>query len=290
MAIDALQDKIRQMKNPSMVEFAVFQDRLPPHLLLEEKGIAAYGRFCRELLEALKPIVPAVRFSFASFALLGSEGLAELQAALKLAGALGYYVLLDAPELLSPQAAEMAAEAIFGDQQWRCDGVALVPYLGSDIIRPFLPYCESGKKDLFVIARTSNRSAPELQDLLTGSRLVHSAAVDLVNRHGEPLLGKYGYSQVCAVAGAGAGDSIRALREKYKRTFLLLDGYDYPSANAKKCSFGFDRLGRGAVVCAGSSITEAWQASGTDGRDYADQAVQAAKRMKKNINSYITIL
>ena len=69
MSIDVLQEKIRKTKNPSMVDLALKTSDLPPHLL-EEAGssAAAYGRFCRELLEGLKGIVPAVRFSFASFA------------------------------------------------------------------------------------------------------------------------------------------------------------------------------------------------------------------------------
>lgn len=290
MAVDILQNKIRKMKNPSMVEFSVPQDRFPPHLLEQGSGAAAYGRFCRELLEGLKDLVPAARFGFASFALLGPDGLTELQAVLKTAAKLGYYVLLDAPELLSPQMADMTAEAIFGGEQWCCDGLLISAYLGSDVIRPFLPYCKSEKKDLFVVARTSNKTAPELQDLLTGSRLVHSAVADLINRHGEPLIGKYGYSQVCAVAGAGGADSIRNLRSKYKRVFLLLEGYDYPSANGRKCSYAFDQFGHGAAVCAGASITEAWYEADSDGQDYVDRAIQAAERMKRNLNNYIAIL
>lgn len=284
MAIDTLQDKIRKTKNPSIVEFAVSQDRLPPHFMEEGSVSAAYGRFCRELLEGLKGLVPGARFSFASFALLGPEGLAELQAVLKTASELGYYVLLDAPEILSVHGAQMTADAIFGTERWHCDGVVISAYLGSDVIRPFLPYCESGKKDLFLVARTSNKTAPELQDLLTGSRLVHSAVADLANRHGEAFTGKCGYSQVGIVAGAGAADSTRSLRSKYKRLFLLLEGYDYPSANAKKCAYAFDQFGHGAAVSA--SIAEAW----VDSADYVAQAVQAAERMKKNLSSYITIL
>lgn len=291
MAIDALQEKIRKTKNPTMVEFTAAKDRLPPHLLQEEPSVAAAcGRFCRELLDGLKGQLGAVRFRFASFALLGPEGLAELQNVLETAGKNGYYVVLDAPELLSVQEAETAAEVLFGGGAWPCDAVVISAYLGSDVIRPFLPYCKGAGKDLFLLARTSNKSASELQDLLAGSRLVHGAVADLANRYGESYLGKYSYSQVGLVAGAGAADSTRNLRAKYNRLFLLLEGYDYSSANAKKCSLAFDKFGRGAVVCAGASITDAWQESASDGRDYVTQAVQAAERMKKNLTSYLTIV
>ena len=72
--------------------------------------------------------------------------------------------------------------------------------------------------------------------------------------------------------------------------FLLVDGLDYPSGNAKNCSHAFDRFGYGAAVCAGPSVTAAWKENETDGHDYVDFAVLAAERMKKNITRYITIL
>ena len=124
--------------------------------------------------------------------------------------------------------------------------------------------------------------------MITGGRLVHTAVADLVNRLGEQLIGKSGYSSVGAVASASGADSLRTLRTKYTRLFLLLDGYDYPNANAKNCSFAFDKLGHGAVACASESILYAWQE--TEGENYLALAREAAERMKKNLTRYITIL
>ena len=76
MSIDVLQEKIRKLKNPSVVDFFACQEHIPNHILdQEDTFIKAYGRFCTELLLALKDTVPAVRFSFDSFALLGVQGL-----------------------------------------------------------------------------------------------------------------------------------------------------------------------------------------------------------------------
>ena len=291
MSIDTLQEKIRKMKNPSMVDFGIEDRCLPPHLLEQESGfLPAYVRFCRELLDGLAGIVPAVRFSFGAFALQGGEGLTALTQLLNLAAEKGFYVLLDGPEVLSPWGADRAAHGIFGENtQFPCDGLLISPYIGSDGIKPFLPYCKAGK-DLFLAVRFSNKTAAELQDLLSGTRLVHAAAADMVNRHGESIVGRCGYSRIGALASAGKADSLRNLRGKYSRMFLLVDGLDYPSGNAKNCSYAFDRFGHGAVVCAGPSVTAAWKTAETDGRDYVAQAVQAAERMKKNITRYIAVL
>lgn len=291
MSMDLLHEKIRKLKNPSVIDFGIKADSIPAHLLEEEGSLVkAYGRFCRELMAALKGFVPAVRFSFGAFSLLGAEGVDLLKTLLAEAKELDYYVLLDSPELHSPWAADRTADMIFGQNAYPCDGLIISGFIGSDGVKPFLPYCKDGNKSLFVVVRSPNKSAAELQDLLTGSRLAHIAVSELINRLGEPLPAKCGYSKVGIAASAGAPDSLRTLRSRHNRMFLLVDGLDYPSGNAKNCSFAFDRFGYGAVVCAGPSVTAAWKAAETDGKDYLEQAVLAAERMKKNLTRYVTIL
>ncbi len=288
MAVDILQEKIRKLKNPTMLELGISLSEIPPQFAPNASG---YGAFCRELLENLKGTIPAVRVSFAAFALLGADGMTELTQTLKAASELGYYVALDAPEILSPAAAKMVAESLLGEgSAYPCDGLVISGYLGSDIIKPFLPYCKNSKKDVFVVTRTANKSAPELQDLLAGGRLVHTASADHVNRYGQDTAGKFGYTRVGILAAASAAESLRTLRTKYPKLFLLVDGLDYPNANAKNCANAFDKFGHGAAVCVGTSVTAAWKQAESDGSDYLTHAAAAAERAKKNLTRYISIL
>ena len=135
MSVDLLQDKIRKLKNPSVVEFQVSSEHIPPHILQEEGDfVKAYERFCVELLLGMKDVVPAVRFSFNRFALLGADGLSLLEKVLKYAKEQGYYVLLDVPEALSYQQAELGAQAFLAeDSRWEFDGLILSAYIGSDV-------------------------------------------------------------------------------------------------------------------------------------------------------------
>lgn len=288
MSVDVLQEKIRKMKNPSMLELALPLSDLPPQF---EQTAAGYGSFCRCLLEGLKETVPAVRVSFAMFALLGADGMTELTKTLTVASELGYYVCLDAPEVSSPAMAKVIADALLGEgSAYPCDGLILSGYAGSDILKPFLPYTQKAQKDLFVITRTANKSAPEIQDLLSGGRIVHAVAADHANRSGEGTEGKHGYTRVGILAAASSAESLRSLRAKYPRLFFLLDGFDYPNANAKNCSFAFDKFGHGAAACGGTAITCAWKKEESDGSDHLIHAQAAAERMKKNLNRYLTIL
>lgn len=289
MSIDKLHDRIRKFRNPLVVDFAV-KNELLPQFLLEEEGnvLAAYARFCRELLEGLADTVPGVRFSFDAFALFGEDGLKTLRSLLQMAADKGYYVILDGPQILSPWGADRAADGIFGT--YPCDAQLICPYIGSDAIKPFLPYCKENGKSVFAVVRSPNRSAAEFQDLLSGSRLVQGAVAEMVNRFGDPLRGKCGYCQIAAAVSAGHPDSIRTLRAKYNRMFLLVDGLDYPSGNAKNCSYAFDRFGYGAAICAGPSVTCAWKDADMPETEFVLAAQQAAERIKKNILRYITIL
>lgn len=275
-----------------MVDFSVDLSQIPPHILEEESNeILAYERFCRELLDGLKGTVPAVRFNFGRFSLLGPDGLFLMSRMTEYAKSLDYYVLLDAPETFSAQAAELSVKQLFSDKcLWHFDGLVVSGYAGSDVLKPYVKALKSPNKDLFVVLRTANKSAAELQDLLTGSRLVHMAAADIVYRFCESLVGRSGYGQVAGVGPASSADVLKKLRARYKSLFLLVDGYDLPNANAKNCNLAFDKLGHGAVVCAGTGITAAWNDETNDGVDYVARAVEAAERMKKNLLRYTTVL
>ena len=284
MAVDILQEKIRKVKNPTMLELCLSMVDIPAQYT-EEGSTVAFVKYSRDLLSGLKDIVPAVRVSFASFAVLGAEGFNAMTEVMQFAKKQGYYVVMDAPELLSGKTAALTAQAF---TQWPCDGLIISGYAGSDVIKPFLNICKEQKKDIYVVARTANKSAPEIQDLLSGGRLVHVAAADHVNRYGGDTIGKSGYTRVGILAGGSSAQSLKELRSKYSKLFILIDGADYPNANAKNCSFAFDKFGHGAAAVVGSAIYAAWKQA--EDADPIGAAVAAAERMKKNLNRYVTIL
>ena len=290
MSIDKLQLKIRKMKSPVVVDFSFMKEHIPQQYWDEKADfISAYTSYTLRLLEALKPSVPAVRFNFSMLALYGNKGVDALRELLNAAKLQGYYVFLDVPDSFSKQSAQYAAEALLGDEAlWNFDGLVMSSYIGSDGIVPYIDRLRNSEKDLFVIVRTSNRSAAEMQDLMTGSRLVHMAMADLVYRQSPAFVERCGYSRIGLVAAASSADSIRTLRGKYTDMFFLLDGSDYPNANAKNCSNAFDKLGHGAIACVGLSVTNAWNQD--EDNDPITAAVSAAERMKKNIGRYVTIL
>jgi len=292
MSVDLLQKRIRKFKNPTVVDFTASAEMLPPVLLKKhDTWLEAYDAFCRNMLCALKDVVPAVRFRFSTFSLYGNPGIIMLRSLLLEARERGYYVFLDCVQILSAGEAEQAAEILFDPESiWAFHGLIVSTYIGSDGLKPFVRKMKGTDKSLFGVVRTGNKSCSELQDLLTGNRLSHTAAADLVNRMGETMIGSSGYQMIGALAGASSADSIRTLRSKYSRLFLLLDSIDDPGANFKVCSLAFDKFGHGAAVCAGEYVISAWRNGRPGGDNYLDMSLDAVARIKINLNKYITIL
>lgn len=304
MSIDVLQAKIRKTKNPSMICIAPSVLDLP--MAVKDAAHAKYGdtlraaaegyrQFSFGILDALKDIVPAVSIVSGAFAALGSDGVAAMEDVLAHARSLGYYVLLDLMRADVALNAEAMARACFGKIQvgeqsftpYACDGVLMTGYLGSDSVKPFTEYCKDGK-NVFVIARSSNKSAREVQDLLSGDRVVYQVMADLAMRWSLDRFGKFGYAEIGIAAAATNPGVLRSLREKYDRLFFLVPGYGTQGGSAKDVQYAFDKLGHGAAVMAGRSILYAWQRQESD--DYQQCARDAALKMREQILGYVTVL
>lgn len=292
MSIDRLQEKIRKYKNPTVLELDFSREQIPAYLFAEEGNDAkAYARFCIEFLELLRGFVPAVRVSFAAFAFMGTDGLVALSRVLNCARENGYYIILEVPEALSAQRAQQNADILFAEGcLWECDAYLICAYIGSEAIKPYMARLQDSDKALFVMVRSGNRSATELQDLLSGGRHVFEAMADIVNRFKNTQATKSGYDRIAIVGPATSADILRKLRQKYKNLFILVDGYDVSGANAKNCAEAADQLGHGIAVCSGTTIGAAWCATGLDGREYLENAQEIAERMKKNLARYFTVL
>ena len=297
MSIDVLQEQICKLKNPTILGLDPSRQVVPPHLLIGAAGpeeiASAYETFCLELMEALACKVAGVKVQSACFFALGAPGISAMERVMSYAREKELYVILDAMWASTGPGAEALAQAAFAEPEnsgvFRADGVTISAYAGGDCVKPYLPYCKEGKA-LFAAVKTPNRSSMEIQDLLTGGRLIYTAMADLVSRWGIGLNGKQGYSQVAALVSAGHPEILRSLRSKYQQVFFLVSGYGAQGGTAKSVSGAFDRLGRGAAVSASRSISGAWLKAETDGKDYVEKAVAAAEKMKRDIGKYVSIM
>ena len=307
MSFDILQDKIKEKKNPTVAGLDARVEYIPPHIL--KKYTSQYGEtlqaaalaveeFDCSLIDALCDVVPAVKPQSAYFEMLGWRGMETLEEVITHAKGKGLYVIADIKRGDIGTTATAYAEGWLGTTRvgetdcaaFDADCVTLNGYMGSDAIKPFLDQCVARNKSAFVLAKTSNPSSVELQDMVAGDRVVYTVMGDLIARWGKDTAGKYGYNALGAVVGATHPSVLKELRRRLEHTFFLVPGYGAQGGTAADVRCAFDELGRGAIVNASRSIMCAWKKTGKDGMDYQEAARAAAEQMRDELREYITIL
>jgi uridine monophosphate synthetase len=123
--------------------------------------------FCLRIIKATASYAAAFKPNAAFFELYGPEGWAALK---EIVGAVQVEsdrrgslipVILDAKRGDIASTAEAYAKSAFKNLRAHC--ITLNPYLGKDSIDPFLAYKEKG---IFLLCKTSNPGAGDLQDLM----------------------------------------------------------------------------------------------------------------------------
>lgn len=132
-------------------------DTLPPGF---EPSVAGIESFCRLIIEAAAPFAAAVKPNLAFFEAFGADGLAVLERILAALPA-DLPLVADAKRGDIGSTSARHAAAIF--DRLGADAVTVSPYLGSEAIRPLL---ERTDRFVYILCRTSNQGAGELQDLV----------------------------------------------------------------------------------------------------------------------------
>ena len=306
MSFDVLQEKIIAKKNPTVAGLDPKPEQIPPHILkaaYAEHGETLAGaaeavwQFNKGLIDALKDVVPAVKPQAAYYERLGWQGLAVMEKTIAYAREQGLFVIADIKRGDIGSTAQAYADAWLGETQvgsaaltaFGADCVTLNGYMGSDTVGPFVDTCKKYDKCLFLLAKTSNPSSVELQDMVAGDRVVYTVMGDLIERWGKDTEGACGYQALGAVVGATHPSVLKELRRRLPKTFFLVPGYGAQGGTAEDVRNAFDELGRGAIINASRSIMCAWKKTDNNGLDYQEPARAAAEKMRDELKEYITV-
>ena len=282
--IDNLVRRIRETGNPSALGLDTKIDYVPETLARSHAGNAeAIYAFNSALLEALSDIVPCVKVQAAYYEAQGTEGMECFKRTIERAKALGYAVIADAKRGDIGSTAEAYSAAYLRDgSPFPADFLTVNPYFGTDGMSPFIADCAASGKGIFALAKTSNPSGKEFQDVISrDGRAMYEIVAEKIAKWGEGLIGEEGYSSVGAVVGATYPEQGAALRRKMPRTFFLLPGYGAQGASAEHLAPCFNERGEGALVAASRSIICAHRKRGTN--DFVEAAREETIRMREEI-------
>lgn len=233
-----------------------------PGTLAAELAAAAVVTHCRSLIERAGPACVAVKPQLACFERLGAPGwaaLAEICAAAREAGLL---TIADGKRGDVPVTAAAYAQSLVGETPtpWGpvaglgADAFTANPLLGLDAIEPLVAAAEEAGAGIFLLVRTSNPGARDVQDLPAPHQPLHERLARLVDGLSDRLLGTGGLSGAGAVVGATEPLHIAHLREVMPRSIFLLPGVGAQGGKPELLGAAFEPGPAAALVAASRGI------------------------------------
>lgn len=164
---------------------------------------SAYQKFCCDIIDVVKDLVPCVKPQAAFFEALGPDGMVALGKVIRYAEQSGLLVITDGKRNDIGSTATAYADAYLGTQSpWGSDSLTVSPYLGRDSLEPFAEMCDEREAGIFVLVKTSNPGGGLFQDRQTNGQTLYRSVAALVHELNESRIGESGYGPVGAVVGA----------------------------------------------------------------------------------------
>src|SRR4051794_7544130 len=231
----------------------------------------AVARHCRLAIAAAGPSCVAVKPQLACFERLGSHGWAALEQTVAVAHDHGLLVLADAKRGDVSQSAVAYGQALVGHTDGPfgavpglgVDAFTANPLLGRDALEPMLEAADAASAGCFVLVRTSNPGAAEIQDVPADLPL-RTRLARLVDELGSGRVGAAGLSDVGAVTGATRPELLAELRELMPRAVFLLPGVGAQGGRAEDLGAAFAPHPAAGLVAASRGIVDAYVGAGGD--------------------------
>jgi orotidine-5'-phosphate decarboxylase len=288
--VTRLHSAIRHKATPALVGLDPREDSLPEEIRQAaanrpgnrlERLAWAYETFCRGVIDAVAPIIPAVKPQVAFFEDAGPPGIAALQSIIRYARTRGLIVIADAKRGDIGTTAHAYANAWLAGEDpdaspFAADALTVNPYLGPDTLLPFVEIARARGAGLYVLVRTSNPQSGVFQQLTTDNgQPVHAHVAREVQSLAQESQNESGYGCVGAVVGATYPAELALLRKQLSSSPLLVPGYGAQGGTAADVAAAFDASGLGALVNSSRNVIfgyrreayrelaakEGWQAS-----------------------------
>ncbi len=258
---DRLDTRIAAVDSVVSVGLDADRDRLPEHL--DDSDLPRWA-FNRRIIDATHEHAAAYKPNAAFYEDI--DGWRALEETIAYAHGKGVPVILDAKRADIGNTARKYAEILD-----RVDAITVNPYMGQDSLQPFLSKEDAG---VFVLCRTSNPGAADLQDReLADGTHVFELIADLAADWNDA-------GNVGLVVGATSPDELEAIRERVPTLPFLVPGVGAQGGDAEAAvthgladGIGLVNSSRG-IIFAG------------EGETFDRAAGEAAKRLKRRLNEY----
>ena len=260
---------------------------LPEHLANEFPGIEdGLFAFNKAIIDSTLDVSACYKVQIAYYEAYGMAGLRAYARTLAYLREKNAVIIADIKRGDIAKTAEMYARAHFTGE-FEADFITLSPYMGLDSLSPYLPYIKENGKGVFVLIRTSNEGAKDIEYLPTenGKRIYHVVGEKL-QQLGKEFIGECGYSAIGGVMGCTHPDEAAEIRQMLDTTFFLIPGYGAQGGKAEDIA-KYLRNGNGGVVNSSRGILLAYRKQENGATHFADCARTEAIRMRDDIRQYL---
>lgn len=281
MIIDKLYEAVKE-KGFVCVGLDSHLDYIPNYIKQKYEKISdIIFEYNKEIIDATSDIVAIYKPQIAYYEANGLEGLIAYQRTLRYLKEKGLLSIGDVKRSDIASTAKEYARAHFKGE-FEADFITLNPYMGMDSITPYLDYLKTGEKGVFVLLRTSNEGAKDIECLEYQDEPLYFKVGDELKKFADSLTSECGYSPLGYVVGATHSQEAKKIRERYKNIFFLLPGYGAQGAKAEDIRTYLNDF-NGGVVNSSRGIIKYYQKFEDGEERFAHYTREAVLNMRKDI-------
>ena len=281
MIVDRLYEVVKE-KGFVCVGLDSHLDYIPNYIKEKHEKISdIIFEYNKTIIDATSDIVAIYKPQIAYYEANGLEGLIAYQRTLRYLKEKGLLSIGDVKRGDIASTAKEYAKAHFKGES-EADFITLNPYMGMDSITPYLDYLKTGEKGVFVLLRTSNEGAKDIECLDYNGEALYFKVGDELKKFADELTSECGYSPLGFVVGATHSEEAKKIRERYKNIFFLLPGYGAQGAKAEDIRTYLNDF-NGGVVNSSRGIIKYYQKFEDGEERFAHYTREAVLNMRKDI-------
>ncbi|MBU5438518.1 orotidine-5'-phosphate decarboxylase [Tissierella sp. MSJ-40] len=281
MIIDRLYKEVEKKGNVCL-GLDTHLDYIPEEIKREYKDVdEIIFQFNKKIIDSTIDITSIYKLQIAYYEAYGIKGLVAYKKTLEYIKYNNSLSIGDVKRGDISSTAEMYGKAHF-EGDFETDFITLNPYMGFDSITPYLKYLDTGNKGVFVLLRTSNPGAKDIQYLDINHEKLYYNVGDKLKVLASKYRGKNGYSLIGAVVGGTHIDEAKDIRRRYEDIYFLIPGYGAQGGKGKDVSLYLNN-GNGGIVNSSRGIITAYKKYEDGYKNFEHYTRQAVLSMKEDI-------
>lgn len=281
MIIDELYKNVKE-KGPVCVGLDTDRSYIPTFIKNECESISdEIFQFNKKIIDKTKDNTACYKLQIAYYEKCGLEGLKAYRDTLNYLKKERLISIGDIKRGDIAKTAEAYAKAHF-EGDFEADFITVNPYMGFDTLEAFFKYLETGEKGIFVLLRTSNPGADDIEGKISEDKKIYEAVGDYLEEKGQQFIGECGFSSLCAVVGGTSPKEIAEIRERYPNMFFLVPGYGAQGGKGDDARLAFNN-GNGAVINSSRGIITAYKKNEAEEENFDEEAKKAVLKMREDI-------